>query len=181
MRKNIRDYINTIEGFSLFEVMTVALLFLVLLSIGYIVLGGGKNSYDVLQNKMSLQHEIRKAINRMTPELRQTSASYIADVPADNNWHEQITFQVPSSYSNGTIWSEQIVYSLGGTNNTQLIKSTNTTSEVLATNVEYVGFKRFPSEPEIINIRLDVKKPVRTGFTSQNMTINIDTQVKMRN
>lgn len=178
----IKDY-----GFTLIELMVVIFIFLIISAAVYGILTIGRQSWYIGSTQVELQQEVRRGMDRMIRELRQSGQNTIVDVPADDSSYSTITFQIPEDTDGdgdviddgGNIeWGSQITYSLGGLNNQQLLRSSGGTSTVLANNVINLQFKRSSTTPNILEISLQAEKDTVRGRTIQ---LTLSSQVSLRN
>ena len=110
-------------------------------------------------------------MDSMLKELRQSSLGRITITAST------VTFRIPQSVNNrGNItWSEAIVYSLGGMNGKQLLRTQDEESRVLANNIQGLQFSASGKE---ITITLVVEKETVSQHT---LTATLSSQVTLRN
>jgi prepilin-type N-terminal cleavage/methylation domain-containing protein len=169
-------------GFTLVEVMLVAVLLSILLGSIFAVLNTGRISMSAGETQLTIQQECRRGLNSMVKELRQSSSLKITDVPANGVNYTSITFQIPANISmNSTTWSSSIQYSLGGLNGTQLIRTQPGAQRILANYISSVIFTRSASTPNLLNVRVNARKNTFAGFTARQSDITLFSKIKLRN
>lgn len=167
------------RGFSLVEMMMVALIGSLIIGGLYAVLIIGKSNWEINRDRIELQQNLRTAFEWMRRDLRQSGVSTITGVPANGSSNASITFQVPSTVTSGAVvWASAITYSKGGTGNAQLLRTVGGTSKVIAQNVSSLSFSRTAADPSVVLVTLQVQKN-----TPQHgvMTISRTAEVKARN
>jgi len=170
------------KGLTLVEVSIVIFLFSILLTAILTLLVTARISWKSGGSQLTVQQEGRKGLGSIVRELRQARLSTISGVPADGTSHNSITFQIPASISeSGTIWSTDIQYSLGGLNNSQLIRIQDGNQRVLANNISALSFSRSASKPETINISIAEQKNTFPGFDIIKSNITFNSEVTVRN
>ncbi len=169
-------------GLTLIELIVVVFLFSVMIGAIFMLLGTARSCWKSGGSQLSAQQDARRGLNTMAKELRQAKLSTISGVPADGTDYSSITFQIPQSISAaGTTWSTNIQYTVGGLNNSQLLRTQDAAQRVLANNISSLSLNRNASTPDIINITLGVQKNTFPGFSATQTTITTTTEVKVRN
>lgn len=165
------------QASSMVEMMITTAIFSMMILAAYLINTAGANSYDVNQTKVNVQQETRKAMDFIYYELRQSSASVIADVPEDGQWHNSISFQTPASVLNGTIvWSSNpISYSLS---NGSLTRTQSENSRIIANHIETMIFRRNGDTPSIVDIEIVASDISPRGLPLESRT---DFKVHLRN
>ena len=167
------------RGFTFAEVLVVVLLSSFLIGGIYTILIAGKNSWELNRDRLELQQQLRTGLDWMRKDLRQAGVSTVSGVVADGAWHTTVTFQTPSGVSSGSVtWAAAVQYHLGGTGNTQLLRSVGAQDRVIAQSINLLQFKRTASDPSLIQISAQAQKN-----TPQHglVTITVTTQERMRN
>ncbi|MBF0384647.1 MAG: type II secretion system protein [Candidatus Omnitrophica bacterium] len=167
-------------GFSYVETMVTMIIFGLLCSALYTSAAVGDQSWQANKTKIELQQEIRKSIERMRYELRETGNAAIFDVPADGNTYDQITFKVPTGVVGGAIvWSNDATeISLGGTDGEQLLMITPTKTTVVANYISGLQFRRQASSPHLLEITINASKDTTNGRT---VTAQLNQKIQLRN
>ncbi len=169
------------KGLTLIEITIVAFLFSIILVSVFSALGVARTSWKSGASQITVQQEARRGLNQMTKELRQARLATIAGVPTDGAGYPSITFQIPDTITaSGTTWSSNIQYSIGGLNNTQLIKTQDGNQRILANNVSLLTFTRNVAEPDVIDISIGVQKDTFSGFTATQSNITLNSKAKVR-
>jgi prepilin-type N-terminal cleavage/methylation domain-containing protein len=168
------------SGFSLAEMMVVVVIFSFVVGGVYTVMTVGDSSWYLNSVQTELQQELRKAMNAIKDDLRQSGSAAIDDVPADDATYTSITFQKVSGVSGRKIaWNAaNTQFALGGTGNTQLLKTDNSVTRVVAQNITTLEFRRLSSAPKIIEVALVAQ---RTTPKTGQITNALDFKVFMRN
>lgn len=174
-----------LTGFTLVEIMIVFAIFSIIGAAIFATLTMGRKSWHTGDVQVEMQQEVRKAMNSMVKELRQSGPAVIVGVPADGAPYSAITFQIPEDTDNdgdvidgsGNIeWGSQITYSLGGLNGEQLLRI-QSGDRVLANNIQSLQFTRSGFGEEI-TITLIAEKD--TVF-QRILTAALTSQVTLRN
>jgi len=191
--KNIINHIKDRGGFSLVEVLVAVLIFAILSAAVSAVLLVGDASWQTNSVQVELQQELRKAMDWMKDELRQSGPVAISDGPTypDGEWYPSITFQKANGISaeGRIVWGSgdsdaTTQFLLGGTDNNQLQKIERdddgniASTKVLAQNIQAVQFRRQSGALDIIEVELDAQKDTVKGNT---ITESLDFDVQMRN
>lgn len=167
-------------GFTLIEIMITVFIFLLLVGALFTILITGKTSWQVGNVRIELQQELRKGMDWITEELRQSGSSAISNVPANGTAYPTISFRIPAGVTNGNIvWeSDEIQYLLGGLNNRQLLRQVGSEQRVLANNIISLEFSRQSLTSNIVEIALETDKMTVRGHLVE---LDLDFQVKLRN
>jgi prepilin-type N-terminal cleavage/methylation domain-containing protein len=169
------------HGFTIVEVMMTVFIFVAVAGACYFSLNSGMRNWKVNNARLELQQELRKAMDWMTEDLRHSgTSSSVMNVPADDAWYTSATFRRATGVSGGSIvWStDTYQYVLGGTGNTTLQRIVGANTQVVATNVQSLQIRRLSVSPEIVEVRMRVRRPtIGGGF----MEANNNFKVKLRN
>ena len=159
------------KGFTLIELMIVLLIFSIILGSIFAVMTMGNKAWQSGNVQVEIQQETRKGMDSMLKELRQSSLGQIT-VAANT-----VTFRIPQSVNNsGNItWCGDILYSLGGLNDEQLLRTQGEESRVLANNVQGLQFSASGKE---ITITVVVEKE---SVSQRTLTTTLSSQVTLRN
>jgi hypothetical protein len=159
----------------------------VAMSIGAIILFAlfalwdvGFTAFESAEAQTRVNQELRKAIQMIVPDVAESAAAKILDVPADGSWYYSLTFHRPEDISGGEItWSpDAITYAVGGLNASQLIRTAGTEQRVVATNILSFRARRFPDRPDAIEI---VVLGRQTSRTAPQVDGQLSVTVKTRN
>ena len=178
------------SGFSLVEIMIAALIFSLLIGVLFTVLTIGKTSFQIGNVRIELQQDLRRGMDLITEELRQSGSSQLRTIisaaevafPADGSSHNTIIFHIPAGVTNGNIvWqTDKIQYLLGGLNGRQLRRKVDSVLDPkpLANNIISLEFIRQSSTPSIVEIVLQSEKETAKGNI---INLDLNFQVKLRN
>jgi len=175
-------------GFSFVELMVVTGIMALVSGMLVVALRMGQQSWQVEQARMTVSMELRRGLDAMSRELASSQSGQLVGVPADGTWYTSLTFRVPQDLNgDGTVldangaleWSPPVVYALGGTGGTQILRIQNNATRVLANGATTLRFRRQAATPNILEISMTVLRGVNTGdFTNQG---TLNTQVRLRN
>ncbi len=180
-----RKDLMSLTGFSLVELMVTVFISALIFAALFVVLSAGRSSWYTGDTQVRLNEEMRKPLLTMNRELRQTRASEISGVPADNNFYTTITFKLPEDVdSDGDVidalgnmeWSGNINYSLNAAN--QIMRSTLSSSSILANSISNLQFRRPSGNPNIIQVYITAQQNTISG---RNLQSNIMSSIKLRN
>lgn len=166
-----------LAGFSLVEMVFVAILFFLIISSLFLGLAIGRNFSEIGDDRIQVQQELRKGFDWITDELREAGTMTIVGVPLDGTWQNSITFQIPASVSGSNIvWGGQNQYFL---NNRQIIRQ-NALGEqrILANDIQSLQFRRQLAEPDVVDVALQGERMTSAGNPIQ---ANLTFRVKLRN
>ena len=167
------------KGSILIEAVVAMSVFLLLLGLIFAILATGKNAWYIEDASIELQQELRKGIEVMMEDLRQTASAQIVGVPPNGTWYDTITFCKPVNVAGGFIvWSPQTQFILGGLNGRQLLKRIGSDDQVIANNINSLQIRRQWLSRNIIEVSLSSDKTTVKGTQINN---NINFQVKIRN
>lgn len=153
-------------GFTLIELMVVVAIMTIVISSLFGVLTVARQAWSIGSMRVELQQEIRKAIDTITKELRQTGISTIIGVPADGNLYTSIIFQIPDDIdadgdiidAGGSIeWGAPITYAMGGLANEQILRTSGGSTKVVSNKVSSLQFRRLVASPKIVEISLQAQ------------------------
>lgn len=166
------------------EVMLIFAVFTLIISVVLGVLITGKASWYMGGAHIELQQDLRRAADWIMRELREAGSNSIVDVPpndtGDDSWQTDITFYKPGGVVGGYItWdlTTPIQYTLGGLNNTQLLRIVPNDQQVLANNIVSFQVRRYKSSPGILEFDLQGQKTAAGHPISDTLTF----ELKLRN
>lgn len=149
------------KGFTLLEMMIVVVIASIMAYMIGSVFRSGSRQASAINTTMTVQEAAQRGISRMIEEIRETSPTRIT--VANNS----LTFQIPTAVDDtGAItWSGNIQYSIGGLNNTQLLRlDGNGNVAVIANDVLQAVFTaNVVTAPTLITIRLDTQRQTVEG------------------
>jgi hypothetical protein len=130
--------------------------------------------------QVKLEQDVRKAMEWMKNDLLEAGASKITNVPANGTWYTTITFQTSNGVSSGAIvWdSNTINYALGGTGGTQVIRTYNSGTKVLANHISSMQFRRQSASSQVLEVALTALK---TTNNQRQLTQTLNFEVVLRN
>jgi len=174
---------QVIRGFSLVEVLVTILIFALVAGASYMALNSGMRSWRVNNIRVELQQELRKAMDWMSEDLRQSGSSpTVMNVPADDVWYTSVTFKKVTGVSgNAPTWSAgSYQYRRGGTGGTQLERVDDGGAvRVIAQNITSLQLRRLSTAPNIIEMRVATAQNALGGGST--MSANAAFQVTLRN
>jgi len=166
-------------GFTLVEILVAVSLYSLIAAACFVAFITGNRSWQVNKVQLEIQQELRKAMDWMIEDLRQSGSSAIVDVPSDGVWYNSITFKMAEGINNGNIsWSGDVQYALGGTNSNQLLRQTGGEEKILAQNITTLQFRRQTGTPKSLEVSLTAQKTTPEG---QVLNQDLNFQIKLRN
>jgi type II secretory pathway pseudopilin PulG len=175
------------RGHTLVEMMIVLLIVVFLVGAMFMVLSTGRPTWGMSEARAALQLELRKAMLRITDDLKQTSINQTytdetlsTSFPSGGNYSE-IYFKVPASISNSTgaiSWdSDAIGYAISGTT---IVRSDGGTPTDISSNITAMNFIRLAND--VIEIYLAAQKIISTDRGSYaTIEANLTSAVAARN
>jgi len=163
------------------ETMISVVLFTLLYGACFMIYMSGSDSWQINSVRLELHQEVRKAVARITEDIRESGTGAILDVPANGTWYDTITFRKSSSVSNGNIvWAaNSSSYYVGGSNSDQLIEQTGiSTTSVAALDITTVQFRRESGASDIVEVNLVASKDTYNG---RNMSVTVNFEIQLRN
>ena len=175
------------SGFTLVEIIITVLIFSLLIGVLFTVLTIGKTSFQIGNVRIELQQDLRRGMDLITEELRQSGSSQLRTIisgaevpfPADGSSHNTIIFRIPAGVTNGNIvWqTDKIQYFLDGDKQLRRKVGSVLDLESKANNIVSLEFSRQSSSPKIVEIALQSEK--ETG--KRKINLDLDFKVKLRN
>lgn len=187
------------NGFSLLEVLISVAIFLIIASAMFALLTSGKKAFDMGAAQIDVEQEARRALDYISKELRQSSDSKISGV-APGASGNTIIFEIPydigsdgdviDDATGGIEWSNDaggigtITYTYVGLDK-QIVRtlSVSGAQTVLANEISSLSFTR-PLAADTVAINVIAEKYPFKGFTGpsdEKVTVNLNTQVTLRN
>lgn len=168
------------KGYSLVEMMMVLLISTIAGYILFTTTRVANDQNETREARMFLQENIRDGFYKMVQEIRQTAPSRVTIYTsngATTTSGPTIQFQVPnpSYFTTGTSYdldwnnAHTIRYALGGTNNTQIIRTnvTSNTTTIVANNISSVTFTGNSATPDYVTITMTAQKTMTSGRSIQ--------------
>lgn len=161
------------------EVLVTVIIYSLIVAACYLAFAAGNQSWQVNRVQVELQQELRKAMDWMVSDLRQSGSSAIVDVPSDGVWYNTITFKIAAGINNSNIsWSGDIQYLLGGTNANQLLRQAGGQVKILAQAITSLQFRRQMATAGTVEVFLTAEKTTPQG---QLLSQDRNFQVSLRN
>lgn len=169
------------KGFTLIEVIIVAGIVSVI-SVGiYLALSSAKQSWDTAEIRTALQLDLRKAVYRMSDDLRQTSMDHVFTDPTlftkflSGNSSSELYFKVPQGINNATgliIWNSTAVGYKFDAGTGTIIRNNGTTQVAIASDITKLNFTRINNSDVIqIDVSAQRMKAVEHGNATVNATL----------
>ena len=174
------------KGYTLVEVMVVMFILSVLAGGIFMALSSGRQSWDISEARTALQLELRKALLRISDDLKQSSMNRtFIDPGLTTNFptgvaYQAIYFKVPQGISNATgaiEWnSSSISYAL--VNNT-VTRADGAGALNIASNIAGMNFTRIAND--VFQIRLSGQKVKAVEHGNATIDATLDSAVAVRN
>ena len=176
---NIFNRLKRLSGISLVETLITVVIFSILVGGVYLTLTVGIGSWQANNVRVELQQELRKSMDWMIADLRQSGSSTITNVPADGNWYSTITFKTSSGVSGGNIvWSANTIqYIVGGNNSNQLQRINGAQTKIIAQSIQSLQIRRQASTSNIVEISMQAQKNTSTGHQITN-SLNFEAELR---
>jgi len=174
-KKGAHKFPKVPHGFTLVELMVVVALSTMVFYGIFTMLRLGAIQANVAGVRMTIGSSAREGMTRMLQELREAS-------PDSFVWATStISFTIPQSVSDGgsITWGPAITYSLGGTNNTQLLRTQSGQISVVANDIQAVNFSSNDvTDPSLVTVQMTVQRQTLQGRTYSETLVG---QGKVRN
>ena len=144
------------KGFSLIELMIAVLMFSILLGATYSVLSMSRASFQTGDTQLAVQQEARKAIDKVTREIREAGS---------------VNLSSPYPF---TIWEEKIKYEV--IDNQLLREVEGQPPSVLANDIDSIQFSLFGGD--MVYITLVSRK---TTLFGRSLSAILNSQITLRN
>jgi len=167
------------RGFSLVESLVTMLIFSVIVAGIYATALAGDSSWQANKVRIELQQELRKGMEWMIYDLRQSGDSSITNVPADDNWYTTITFRTPAGVTAGSLsWNLSTVqFALGGADSNQLQRIDGAGTKVIAQDIQSLQFRRQAATPNILEVAMTAQQNTIKG-TPVDHQLNFEIQLR---
>ncbi len=173
------------NGWTLLEMMIAVVVFTLLGLALTMLYATGTTLIQVSENKLALQQQARLGLDRVLKELRLARPGSMTIGAGGNS----VTFQIPQSIdpnSGAITWSPVITYSVGGINNTQLLRAEGAVTTVICNDINnnagdpnrlIITGNQNPN-PNLITIQMGLRRTTLRGHVAQ---ITLTGQVQTRN
>jgi type II secretory pathway pseudopilin PulG len=164
-------------GFTVVETMVAIFIFLVVLAAAFLVLSTGRNTWWTSTTYIEVNQEIRKAKEWISKELQQGRRVSVA-IGANNN---SIQFDIPIvDIGTGAITWQSVGYSIGGLNNSQLMRTSDTAVKILSNNIDpnLTTFTQDLDNPSRITVAITANKQDKR---QRAISARLDFDVNLRN
>lgn len=169
--------ITSNRGFSMIEVMITVVIFSMMMTGLYMAFNVGDASWKANFAKMSLQQEMRKAVDAMQYDLREVGRSSIFTL-LDDTPQPFIIFAPPYGVASGSInWDSNLAaYYMSG----NILRRVQTvgTPRIIAHDIVGTKFIIHSSTPNILDVEVTGQRTTTSGV-EVNQTMNF--QVSLRN
>lgn len=173
------------KGFSLTELLIVIGISSIISYGLFATLLSGERQLGTANTKATLQDSARSGLYQMSEEIRASSPDQIT-ISGDNS---SISFKVPPNsnavgddFSINWSGAETVSYSLGGTGNTQLIRtSTSGQTRIIANDVTGVQFVGNGNQPSLITATVSMQRTNAQGRLVPAQPLQMTAQMKIRN
>lgn len=174
------------KGYTLVEVMVVMFILAVLSGGIFMVMSSGRQSWDISEARTALQLELRKAMSRISDDLKQSSVNQaFIDSGLTTNFptgvsYPAIYFKVPQGISNATgaiEWnSSSISYALV---NNIVTRADGAGALKISSNITGMNFTRIAND--VFQIRLSGQKVKAVEHGNATIDATLDSAVAVRN
>lgn len=167
-------------GFSMVELMVTMLIFTILAAGMYALSMVGDSSWHSNKARIELQQEMRKAMEALVLDLRETGGTSITNVPADGAWYSTITFKLPTGVNSGSInWDGfSVQYSVISGQLRRIYNVTPTPiTRTICQNVQSIQFRRQLANPDILEVAMQAQKNSSKGL-ALSYALNFDIQLR---
>ena len=174
------------NGFTALEMMISIALSSMMFYAMFVVMRTGDDQIQQTQVKMFIQDSARTGLNKMLEEIRQSAPTRIQI----NGGGSSLQFQIPNpgipvgaDYRPDWVNSWTVQYAIGGVNNTQLIRTNNTTglTSVLANDVQAINFAGNLANPTVVTINMSVQRALNNGGFMPAIPLQMTAQAEIRN
>jgi Tfp pilus assembly protein PilW len=173
-----KHLLSSRAGFTLVEAMMAIVLFVMLFGATILVYISGTESWNANETALQVRQDLRRAITRISEDLRKAGTSSIVNVAAGGGPQATITFRTVTGIASGVAtWSSNTTtYSVSGGH---LLKQVGLgTPTTAATNISSVSFERESSTPDIVDVTIVGSKD---SFKGRDFTVTGTFSVHLRN
>jgi Tfp pilus assembly protein PilV len=146
-------------GFTLLEAVVSLAVFVVIELALFALWGVGLRSFDTAEAQAVVNQELRKSMDSFIEDVSEAGLATLGGIPPDDAWHSSMTFRTPAGVVGGTVqWSNDITYSLGGQNNTQLRRVTGNQTRIIANDVVVFRARRLLASPNMVECEIRCRR-----------------------
>lgn len=168
------------KGFTLLETIVSLSIFSMILVSLHALIHVGRGHISSAEVALETDHVLQTVFMKLRSEFRHLSPDAFIGFPADGQWANSISYQVPASLADsGVVWdANPVTLQLSGLDNNQITRMQNSISEILASEVDVMRFKRDSASPNIITVQLG--KSMRTSMAHQYQK-TLESNIYLRN
>lgn len=176
--KTLKRLLSEVRGYSLVETMVTASLFAMLILAAGSAFNESQKSMTWNYFELSLQEELRRTLDTMSREIRESSPSTPVPIVTNTN---SISFEIPTSVSKNAVTSwKQINYGLASNNTVTRTSGGQTT--VIGNGVQALNFVYNPAvSPRTIRIQVTGVRSAGTTTLDRDVTMTLTNEVTLRN
>jgi prepilin-type N-terminal cleavage/methylation domain-containing protein len=166
---------DNLKGFTLVEILVVMALAGMIFYGMHTLFRLGSQQANALNVRMTIEDSAREGLTRMLQEIRESTPAKISASSSS------LTLQIPAGVdSSGHItWSSPVTYGLSGNSQSQLVRTSGGSSQVVANNVQNMAVTlNPPSAPTLVTVRLDL---LRQSIEGRSFSETLIGQGKVRN
>ena len=174
------------RGFTLAELIVAMGIAIMILYAVFIFMRISQEHMQAMGTKMTIQDSAREGLYKMIQEIRLSAPNQVVIDGADNT----ITFKIPDpddpmgeDYRVDWDNAREIVYALGGTNESQIIRTDRTIakSTVIANDVAGITFEGDDADPRVVTVILEVQRQMDNSRMMTSTPMQIVAQAEVRN
>ncbi len=167
---------KNVRGYTLTEMVVTLSIFSMLIVAAGSLFDSLQESLDGNYHQLVLQKELRRVLDIMSEEIRESSPSSPNPIVTSSN---TVTFQIPASISGNLITSwTQISYSLG--QNNTVVRNVNGQNDVIGTSVTSLNFV-YPLNPVTDPRTVRIQITGQRNTLKRTITASVTGQVILRN
>ena len=137
-------------------------------------------AWDESTARADLSAQLRQTVSWVSNDLKQSGSGAIIDVPADDEWHQGITFmKAQDVVSDAVVWGGQVVFGLGGSTGKQVMRTAEGHAKPIAVHINSLRFRRHSTEPNLVEV--EARASVPTSRAHEELTSNLNFKVYLRN
>jgi prepilin-type N-terminal cleavage/methylation domain-containing protein len=172
-------------GFTLIEMMITVGISSMIAYAMFAVMRSGQEQSNTSQMRMTIYDSAREGLYKMIQELRLTAPDRV-DITNNGG---RIQFDVPNpaspinaDYTINWDGATQVTYTLGGANNTQILRTTtNGQSTVIANDVTAINFTGNAAEPSLVTVTISVQRTMTNNRVIPANPLQVTGQAEIRN